>query len=1359
MEIPESTLRSTASLLLDPEESVVNQTRNVCINFNQSKRDPLISAIINVLDENMEEIPDKCVVFVDTIEKMHEVYPLSENQIKNVFKVLYKLFTDRPELTNPLSKPSIQLLIAFVKTEPELIFDTFKNTLNEPANPHILRLFHHCVKLHDSLLNKKLKDYLSQICTLLKNRDQPCQLINYLDIIVACYESIEDIESCNMHNYYNLFAEFFSAVFSQWVDENLDDESLNTAFDVVTKLIRCFTPEQATELIQVKLNRYHLFVSKKNTGHNAVYCLDQLLSLVKEPGKIISSSSERLPPALFDYLEENMESFAIPANQKYIDAALKIFVYFEQSKGIILDSAIKKMTTVPSVGCAVVKALVDECLHGVKGTLIASTMSEVLQKKLDLQGRKYSFALFCSLCHLRINITSILQLAFQMASSPDSTPVRDDFLQSISKIAPTMKIDNFLDIAMEPKFVNAAFLCFTAMSLCENDPSYTLESEVYLPRAMFYASCPFFSSQTRFHIIRVIARVTSTPEAKQAVDTYDEKECHSCTQKRVHQFIQAMMRNSLDQNLATGWIDSIIDFSSKISSDIHHPDAPKIPVLSPADANAAAYTSVATLLSGDLQQTQLTIKFTQLLNRFQMTSDIECQSMAIALETISNYNGTYALESFKNKAETKRFMSKGSSNTLFLEFASRCLGLDTKFEGRVVELLNDESIPISFIAHAQHRLLKKGAYDGQKMLEIILKIFDSGDERVIKTALSSFQYLVENQKVTMDESLSIPLQKVIKVITKYDSVSMLKIADEIFHKTPIEANFNNLCSLIFTESEEVTNKSINLLVDLVETCKDTSHVKTPVVAASLTIMLLHQPLLEKSRILAEKIFSYTRAADDFALSYYLSSAEDIVAKYIPCLFKFINMEEPWSTYCEVVIKRLSIDPRFSAVFDNAFESFGRQVALPTHHDLSPLCQLLFNLDKTKFITLLLSKPEEASPNLISILAQNFGLMGIAIIEIGNRTKFSPDNKIHASILHIIEQSNIPMNQQLSVYVFILLIIAQSRDYADLGESAMQSLVQKYPEIGTLRIHNTFQEYKAGNCDFVCFRTWFGVVAKDLIMHNIAPFANIFPTAALAGYSEIIYQGRPMTYEILDLAKKAPNAALLCIPTIKLLTPDRYGEKAILDILDFILDQTDNDDESFNCIIELFNWIPKETLMQRASQLFNSTQSALRRVKPPVAAFSCVSNYSKTLLFAGNADFKEVLPMFIVLSYCFSEHKNPEIVTVARNALCSLASFAGMTNTIVSLRRTIGDPESFLLENSPVLVKEMDIRCIDAAYHVLEDPSIIAKINATLLLCACMNQKIGSNKGIHLRLVTLLTSEDAELKCGVLKAIKQFPPIL
>jgi hypothetical protein len=619
--------------------------------------------------------------------------------------------------------------------------------------------------------------------------------------------------------------------------------------------------------------------------------------------------------------------------------------------------------------------------------------------------------------------------------------------------------------------------------------------------------------------------------------------------------------------------------------------------------------------------------------------------------------------------------------------------------------------------------------------------------------------MIDQSKISLETAL----KKAFGALKSPLSEKMIKdMVLELISLTCLKTNFANLCIFAFNEEKEFSRFAVRTAVDIVSKAENPSSLKTAASCASVSLLLKSEDDFDDARILSQKIFQSNRPPEEFALQFFLSSSTEDKEQLVSFMISLLHLPEPWCNYAEKVISSLIRDVRFASVLDLAYLHFGAVVSSSKTGIFKMLGTSLFQLDKSKFISTLLLKSSVPSKQVINLLASIFDVVGKTLIEVSTNTKVEEKLHLHLATARIIASvDNIPQEDSVNILVLICLIIAQNHKLLPDCRLALNNLAKNIPEINSPRIQSLLQEAEAtkGPIPFVTIRSLFTLISSQLTIYHLKGFLNFAPYGALAGYCELTAQGRPMLPEIMAQTKVVPNAVLLALPSIKQLTPDRYGEYMINQVLTFITQEMHHDEDAFRAILELFEWIPQKLILENCTSLFTATVQALRVEDPPQSAFNCVSMFADSKIFVSNKEFRKYLWMMAVVSLGFSEGVDMQLVAVARTALCSLAQHAAMFGTVAIIQNNIGKLEGFSIALLPTFVREMDDVCIDSALSVLEDPSINQKIRASELICASIQTGRYQERRPQLRLLPLLASEDDRIKLGVLNALRTFPPKL
>lgn len=1121
--------------------------------------------------------------------------------------------------------------------------------------------------------------------------------------------------------------------------------------------------------------------------------------------------------------------------------------------------------------------------------------------------------------------------SYNVIKNVDEIFALDIFNEILLQIAKTSKIPELLNVALDPNYILAAPIAFSCMNAAVEDPDCSSNLDIYkvlIPRALIYASCPFFTIKTRSDIVSVIGRINPYYKdlATKAQNDILAKNCRSCSQKFINRFILDLVEQQENPNeIPPIWIQSSLAFLD-LFQKVKHPDAGKNdPCFPISSIKAAIYHVVAILFTlvkntigtsnvksgqqdskssiptiSDGRPLTLSSLFQPLFTKCNISDPVESVAMASALTSLYGYNKQFVMDSFKAKSETRKFAQKDQGHIFILEFCSRMLNIESSYESKVKEMLDDDSLPSDIRSRCLKRLLKKGksGISSAKANLLINDTLESNDEETIKLGLSSFLLLLKKNQIQNYQDV---LAKAVNAF--YSFPNLKKLSDEIFNLTPIDLNFQNFCTKIFGAN---SIESANYITNLIETKNSQNQesndkgiqtlLRNSSSAVAVTLMLLNPDYFENGKKLAQIIFDFRNSAEEFPLTFYCSSEPQVSEDFMLKLFNSLKYFNPWNELVVKAILLIAKDPRFDKVVQSSTDEFLKIIGQIPRNSISnvskQIVSILYEKDKFNFVNkLLLSRPLTTSNQFLSI-SEIVDSIGPTIFAVAMKHKI--EQPLYSNVLNIIMQTKMPDNIQLSSIIFIIFTISQilsnltkqdkskdikKNDMLRLFDDCLKSLKclsNKYPLIESPRIQKILNQTKESITNgtqadlddeekyFNLIRSLFSICPNEIAIFHVNFFTEVSPIGAIAGYTEMIHQGRSLLNEILSIGQNAKKAALFAITNLKLLSTDRYGEAQLGKLFDFVLDNLSvAPAEGFNCILQLFDWIPKNVLFDKSDKMFISTQKVIRNIgifhPPPqpnsnsstvkqrpaqaptsslllsqsnsmnqtmqphqnqkqnqtqtekgsnfiykfniydvINGLNCLTRYSDSLTFSSSLEFKNNIPYYLAYSYCYSSidvisdvkpstsgiintissaMKKGElfIVPAARKALLTLCQFAGMSQTaqLVQKNFTIDDEKivdgekviiknRFLIEISKSFVNEMDIRCLDAAFTLIdeEQKNIDVKIAASFLLCAAMHEKKGLERNVHLRLIPMLSnSNDEKLKMGILRALKAFPMAL
>ena len=275
------------------------------------------------------------------------------------------------------------------------------------------------------------------------------------------------------------------------------------------------------------------------------------------------------------------------------------------------------------------------------------------------------------------------------------------------------------------------------------------------------------------------------------------------------------------------------------------------------------------------------------------------------------------------------------------------------------------------------------------------------------------------------------------------------------------------------------------------------------------------------------------------------------------------------------------------------------------------------------------------------------------------------------------------------------------------------------------------------------------------MFHLSPFIKFSPKGALAGYGEIVFQGRPMLLDILNLSKQDSHSSLLVIPKLIQLSPERYGEKSISDLIDFLIEQMKKDEESFKCFNNIFNWLPKHLIINKLSLILHSIEQSLLLINISKDIYLLIIKLINSNILLNEKEFEINIYNLILLSLIYTEN-----ILESKDSLFKLLKLINYKSSFESIIQNSFKNE-FLIKFLPIFIKEMDLIFLDLSLNLINNNinNKILIIKLSLFICCCINNKKGLNKNPQNNLIQFLLNNDDEIKCGILNSFKLFPPII
>ena len=1346
-------------LITDSSASVRETAEDAILSLAHKYRDDIFTVLYKISKENIDD-QDKCAQCTNVISSFVHANEISLFHKTILIDLIIEIISKHSDNNSTTSKNCIDIIKVISADSNEIIlkFLTKFEAFNS-FNPAALEIFHQILR------NRNNHEVIEHI---VKNIKEVTKILNQKEA----------------QKYRQLFSKIFLISLDQFIKDSqlTNEDKSNAASSIFDAVIDTFFEQDVP--LNDKIEGFSILLKASDLIDESIYgqevskCMTKTLVLVLEDPlyEVTVSAISHLLSRLDD--KSQIKPFIQTSCQQIIrrmlklsENALTILKYYEQiDHNITLDLILQTLKDDhPENTLAILDSFFkDKLINESDATKIISAINILINAQTSLQARISIFHIWEGLVLLGVDTNSLFPGIVKIASSPLYKELFKEFEEVCDKVKDDFIYPDILSIALDDKSIIISPILFR---LCRSMKG-SLECRMFsgnplATKGLIYANSQYFTLQSRADILYCCGRVLGESDYLTCAEKIEKKQCNHCAHKEIHQLNMRICKEKLNTESWVLSAQSVIDNLVQAK----HADVPTRPILQPNESKyfqaslfCFATSSLMAIYDGSPQI--FMTKIQPFYSKFDQNHIEEVQQFGFCLVDVSHYNQVTGSEIFRTKLEQfKRTFSRNdlTNRRITLEYQYRCGTIDQY----ISDLVLDSDLPQQLSSHAQRRIIKKNVdniQNIQKHIQLLDKLLLSKDISVIKAAVETFLFLVKQNKIPEKVNISTPLKKCFAALKLPHSEELIKDkVMELIYLTKVEINFSNICIFVFNEEAEFATFAVKTLVDIVNKADSLEQLKTPATCASISLLLNNKEYFNDGLILSQKIFQSNRPPEEFALQFFLSTGQEERDQFIPFLFSFLNLPEPWCYYAEHVISGLTNDQRFSQILDLAFTHFGASVTTSRTGIFKELGTCLFKLDKQKFISTLLMRNTIPQKQVITLFSSLFDIVGETLLQVATETKVEEKMHLHLATIRIIAAVNGMKDEMLvNSLVFICLALAQNPKLLNESKEAITNLSRWLPELATPRVKSCLEDASAsdGTISFVTIRSLFTAISSKITVYHLAAFLKFAPYGALAGYCEIISaHGRPMLPEIMQQSKIAPNAVLLTLPSIKQLQPDRYGEYMLGLVLDFIIEQMDKDEEAFKCLLELFYWIPQKLIMDKSIRIFESTINALRVEKPPQPGFTVLSMLGESKYYFRNKDFRHYLWMMAVISLGFSEDTDLQLVAVARTALCSLAQHAAMYGTVAIVQQNIGKLDGFSIDILPTFIREMDLECIDAACNLVEDPNVKQRIRAAEVICASIHNGLGIERSAYRRILPLLASTNDEIKKGVLNAIKVFPPKL
>lgn len=1335
-------------LLHDPVPEVSSQAIKSIKALYEQFPDRVFELLQKELDKSLDDIK-KCVTIVKIITEIADHSEISLANKMAAFKLCLKITTYTKEVHSDIIKMIPELITLLINHNEDLL-DKYLTLFMQIDDFSAVNIFtyYEIIKSNGILMKDRISNDIMFLCPYIltaEARDFRIVFANIFDkaIEIVLQSGTQLSEKTASLMYDNCLHVFF--------ENNVPNTEKTRYIDIVQRLARIISTHFTQSRIHVAFAKIGLLILIPELYDKAVNLLTVIVDYAPDVSTLNAFISSLVEPLIRnvknDYTDplHLLKVFAKVNSQQTVDLVLKI------AKEGRVENVIK------SLHCLIDNNLVQP----VSGPAILLALESMLNSQLPSYLRKLVFIIWEKLAELGVDTAPIIQPLFVQASSPNSRDTIHDFESAAIKVAPTLKYPQLPAIAYDTKNISVAHIAFAMMNIMNcNFVIPSVASHIFLIRTLIYVSSPFFSIESRMNILRLYTKLTNKREFEGAVANFDTKRCQFHATKFFIEFVRKLANSTFDSE---NWIPTAQQIIDGFDSESHQ-FTPKQKLLSPQNT-ANLKSSYAIILTGvymsDINKNQAMQKLQNLLMKCETKFVEESVPFALCLCELRKSFEKIADDVYKQKNDhMQKDQSSAPRRAMQLIYNYK----HQNYNDSTADSCLSFDIPPVVAAHAQRKIMmnRGGSVPNmEKQVSAIDRLLGNKDLAVCKVAIDTFYFLLSNGHIaTSLTQIPTILKKCMQQLRHHLTEGTKQKIVSIINSTPPEINFANILSVILSEPKFYDETMMKLCSDIVNNATNTINLRTPANAASVAVLQCENEYKEDCKLILTKIFYHKSDDDQFADAYFKVATAAEIDEFIPFMFSFISLPAPWNSNSLNILLRFINTERFQSILDSVTVCFFNAISSVSLAGFLDLGEAIFNMDKPKFIMSLLNKPSQPPRELVYFFALKFDVYGQSLIDAVTFNGFNPKSTIHLAFIKIVnETKEIPKDMLQATYIALIQSMAQSETLLNDGIETVKKMSKYYPLINTNQVQIALNDAaRTKTVNFATISALLTVVAQDLNVYNLTYFAKFCPYGALAGYSQIASNERPVLTDIMSLCKSCPGGALLALPSIVKFAPERYGTTMIGSAVDFILSQATENEESFKCMMNLYEWLPVDLVYEKATFIFDAIKANLSLMNPFPYAFNFLTQISDSKTFVGRGEFRQYLPKFIIMCFGFSQHNFTEILTAARTALCSCCRHCAMFGTEKMLMESIGDIKDFGLTSLKTFVREMDGSCIDAAISLVEHANDAVKIKAGQIIIASVSFGRGVERNIHMKVVNLLGSEKEEVKISILKAMKMYPVI-
>lgn len=1326
--IDENSLNSCLRLLLEDTTDFVKSIASQSAKLFGKHKITVISTIFKIMKENIDEKQEKCINYFKILEEISQRDDFEINHAKTITENVFDLLSSYDEKKFNLVKPSISLLIIYAKNYPEMIYQMFNTIFGEnvKVNYFYLSYLLKCLLLRDQYISIYISGVLDRLLKQFTRREESEPYVEiFIDIFLASLQVIntKDIPAA--------FSLIYDKVFDPYYIDN--EQIRSKVFKFLSVAVATISPSDASPKITQVAATIKKYISQKETASQITTVAAALFSRADVNAIGLREALSSLTDPLLNYIKQNYKAFVSQTD-------------FEVLRGI--PEAVRALS---SVRDHTGEKLVDRCLsslHEESSLYVLSNLQLTSEEKHKISNefpglltqstnqsqRDLILQLFAEICSSVTDVGPVAPQIIRISSA--SRNYQQEFERKLlQNITSDHILGGLFDAAFDPHFISSAKLCFAILknSSRENLVS-NLPKDSVLAKTFLYLTSLYFSPHSKCDIMYSVGTTFNIQELINASEVLYDKNCHSC----IYRFTTKFFKNL---TVSETFLDDVFSFHKQLMNE-QHPDVPNRPLLNQQAQNSfklSLFTICAAFCNKD--------KLHSLVKGIDIKNIEESSQFADDLFLIENVNGNPTLsKDLFNKKITKKTEDSLGRRIFLLEYGSK------QNPPQNTEYLFEEDIPPQISAAVQRRILKSVCENPENHINLIYRLLTSNQTCVQRCSIRSLLLLVKKYNVELNKDI---LKRAVSVLCQ--NINHMSLIKELMQFTNTVYNFENLLQFIF----EGNDFPYDIKPDFIQNCQKPNDLRTPIVAASISMLLQDDRSVSLFTQCLQKIFMCSRQWDNFILYYLPSASEDDSHIFMKTYFECLNYNSPWNTIAQNCLNVVYKDDRLLTSLLSASDGFLYESVYKAKsiEYFTNVAKILYEKDKNMFVGALIdNKKVTASSTVISLL--NFLGSLSYCMECALRKSVSDDNFMHQTVLRLISStSKIPQDLRLQSLVFAIFVTSQNcLQFYDNILQALKRLQEYYPSLE--ESYYILDAFKHGGSHLDAVEVLFKSCGDDLSIFHIVPFTKFSKESAVLGYGRMMMNSsRPLLFEILALKDSAKLQILKVTPYLKRLGPERYGEQPLMELLDLIIGEIksvhksyEERKEAFICLESIFDWLPQNVQQNKLPLIIESLIDVLKTGNVIIELFRLIISMCDNLNIVSSACFANNLHYLVVLSLCycirdFKLQQKEKIIAFER--LCQSAG-------VLSCGKT---PRDDFISILPTFCRDCKPNMITEAISFLNDEKVGVRVECSFIVCAAI--QVGkAPTTAHYSLSTILTTQVSdELKCGVLRALKAFPPPL